>query len=46
VQFVFTPTKAPDFDLTPVELSLTEDTNAVVIERIAAPELVLGTQNQ
>jgi hypothetical protein len=43
---MFTICKATDFDLTPIELSLAKDTKALVIERIPAPELVLGTQNR
>jgi hypothetical protein len=46
MQLMFTIGKAPDFDLTPIELSLAKDTKALVIERIPAPELVLGTQNR
>jgi hypothetical protein len=38
--------KAPDFDLTSVELFLAKDTKALVIEGIPAPELILGTQNR
>ena len=43
---MFTVGKAPDFDLTSVELSLAKDTKALIIERIPAPELILGTQNR
>jgi hypothetical protein len=38
--------KAPDFDLTSIQPSLAKDTNPLIIERIPAPELVLGTQNR
>jgi hypothetical protein len=38
--------KAPDFDVTSVEPSLAKNTEALIIERIPAPELVLGTQNR
>ncbi len=43
---MFTIGKAPDFELTSVELSLAKDTKALIIERIPAPELILGTQNR
>jgi hypothetical protein len=43
---MFTIGKVPNFDLTSVELSLAKDTKALIIERIPAPELILGTQNQ
>jgi hypothetical protein len=43
---MFTTGKALDFDLTSVELSLAKDTKALIIERIPAPELILGTQNR
>ena len=46
VQFIFTIGKTPDFDLTSVELSLAKDAEALIIKRIPAPELVLGTQNR
>ena len=46
MQLMFTIGKAPDFDLTSVELSLAKDTKALIIERIPASELVLGTQNR
>jgi hypothetical protein len=38
--------KTPDFDLTSVELFLANDTKALIIERLPAPELILGTQNR
>ena len=38
--------EAPDFDLTSVELSLAKDTKALIIERIPAPESILGTQDR
>ena len=43
---MFTIAKAPDFDLTSIELFLTKDTKALIIEGIPAPELILGTQNR
>lgn len=43
---MFTVGKAPDFDLTSVELSLAKDTKALIIEGIPASELILGTQNR
>lgn len=43
---MFTIGKAPDFDLTSVELFLAKDTKALIIEGIPAPELILGTQNR
>jgi hypothetical protein len=43
---MFTVGKAPDFDLTSVEFSLAKDTNALIVERIPAPELILVTQNR
>lgn len=43
---MFTIGKAPDFDLTSVELSLAKDAKALIIERIPASELILGTQNR
>jgi hypothetical protein len=43
---MFTIRKGPDFDLTSVELFLAKDTKALIIERIPAPELILGTQNR
>ncbi len=43
---MFTIGKAPDFDLTSIELSLAKDTNPLIIERIPAPESILGTQNR
>jgi len=43
---MFTIGKPPDFDLTSVELSLAKDAKTLSIERIPAPELVLGTQNR
>ena len=43
---MFTIGKAPDFDLTSVELSLAKDTKALIIERIPAPESILGTQDR
>ena len=43
---MFTIGKPPDLDLTSVELSLAKDTKALIIERIPAPELILGTQNR
>jgi hypothetical protein len=46
VQVMFAIGKVSDSDLTSVELSLAKDTKALVIERIPAPELVLGTQNR
>jgi len=38
--------KAPDFDLTAVELSLAKDTNALIVERLPASESILSTQNR
>jgi hypothetical protein len=46
VQLRSTIGKAPDFDLTSVELSLAKDTKALIIERIPAPESILGTQDR
>ena len=46
MQLIFTIGKAPDFDLTSVELSLAKDTKALIIERIPAPESILGTQDR
>jgi hypothetical protein len=43
---MFTIGKAPDFDLTSVEFSLAKGTNALIVERIPAPELILVTQNR
>jgi len=43
---MFTVGKAPNFDFTSVELFLAKDTKAVIIERIPAPELILGTQDR
>jgi hypothetical protein len=43
---MLTTGKAPDFDLTSVELSLAKDTKALIIERIPTPEVILDTQNQ
>jgi hypothetical protein len=40
---MFTPGKAPDFDLTPVELFLANDAETLIVERTPTPELVLGT---
>jgi hypothetical protein len=46
MQLMFTIGKAPDFDLTSIQLSLAKDTKPLIIERIPAPELVLGAQNR
>jgi hypothetical protein len=46
VQLIFPVRKGPDFDLTPVEPFLAKDAKALVIERIPAPELILGTQDR
>jgi hypothetical protein len=46
MQLMSTIGKAPDFDLTAVELSLAKDTKALFIERIPAPESILGTQDR
>jgi len=43
VQLASSIGEAPDFNLTSVELFLANDAKALVIERIPAPELVLGT---
>ena len=43
---MFTIGKAPDFDLTSIEFSLAKNTKALIIERIPASELILGTQNR
>ena len=43
---MFTIGKAPDFDLTSIELSLAKDTKALIIERIPASELILVTQDR
>jgi hypothetical protein len=46
MQFTSTIGKAPDFDLTSVELSLAKETKTLIIERIPAPESILGTQDR
>jgi len=43
---MFTIAKAPDFDLTSIELSLAQDTKPLIIQRVPAPELILGTQDR
>ena len=46
MQLMFTIGKAPDFDLTSIELFLAKDTEALITEGIPASELVLDTQNR
>jgi hypothetical protein len=46
MQLVFAIAESPDFDLTSVEFSLAKDTQALIIERLPASELILGTQNR
>jgi len=46
VQLIFTIGKAPDFDLTSVELSLAKDAKPLIIERMPASELIFATQNR
>jgi len=38
--------KAPDFDLTSVELSLAKDAKALIIERLPASELIFSAQDR
>ena len=45
MQLMFTIGKAPDFDLTSIELFLAKDTKALIIDGIPSSEFVLGTQN-